>query len=148
MSTLTPDASDLGPVTGPMPVVELGDGQVHVSTRRGVVVVALDGGLDDAMAASVVPAVAGVVAGAEAVVLDLDRVTLLDRSALDAVCAVLEGLPRRVGRCLVASRLSGRLVLDRWGIPRRFTVFTSVADALQAREFIANGYGNGWALDS
>ena len=37
--------------------------------------------------------------------------------------------------------------LDRWDVPSRFVVFTSVADALQAREFAASGYGTGWALD-
>ena len=139
-------ASDLEAVTGPMPVVDLGDGHLHVSTRRGATIVEVDGGLDDDMVVTVVDALERVVAGAEAVVVDLDRATLLDRSALDTLCAVLERLPAHVGRCLVASRLSGRLVLERWRIPSRFVVFTSVADALQAREFIASGYGDGWSL--
>ena len=139
-------ASDLEAVTGPMPVVDVGDGHLHVSTRRGVTIVEVDGGLDDALATTVVDSLERVVAGSEAVVVDLDRATLLDRTALETLCAVLDRLPPDVGRCLVASRLSGRLVLERWRIPSRFVVFTSVPDALQAREFIASGYGDGWSL--
>lgn len=142
-----PGASDLEAVTGPMPVLDFDDGQLHVETRRGVTIVALDGGLDDTLAASVVPALIRTLAGVDAVVLDLDHVTLLDRTALEAICDVIDRLPRATARCLVAGRLSGRLVLDRWGIPERFALFTSVADALQAREFVASGYGNGWELD-
>ena len=140
-------ASDLEPVTGPLPVVDLDDGPVHLTTRRDVTIIALDGGLDDALAARVAETIAGIVADATAVVVDLDRVTLLDRSALDAVCAVLDSLPETTRRCLVAGRLSGRMVLERWGVPDRFALFHTVADALQAREFVANGYGTGWQLE-
>lgn len=133
------------PVTGPMPAVELQAGRLRVHARRDVTIVALDGGLDAAMAADVAPAMAGALAGAEAVVLDLDRVTLLDEVAfttlLDAFAAATDGCDR----CLVASRLSGRLVLERWGVGHRYGVFTSVADALQARAFRGDGYGPGWA---
>jgi anti-anti-sigma regulatory factor len=141
-----PGASDIEAVTGPMPVLDL-DGHLHVATRRGVTIVAVDGGLDDALARSLAPAIHTAAAGASAVILDLDRVTLLDRTALDVICDVVEGLPAVTARCVVAGRLSGRLVLERWGLPGRFTLFTSVADALQAREFDASGYGNGWDLD-
>lgn len=141
-------ASELEPVTGPMPVVDLGDGHLHVSTRRDVTIVALDGGLDDAMATCITRPLASVVAGAQAVVVDLDRVTLLDRTALDAVCRLLDEVSGSTERCLVAGRLSGRLVLERWGVPTRYAVFTSVADALQAREFVASGYGEGWRLSA
>ena len=154
MSTITdpaamatrPGASDIEKVTGPMPVLDL-EGHLHVATRRGVTIVAVDGGLDDALADSLAPALRAAVADAGAVVLDLDRVTLLDRSALEAICEIIESGPDGTPRCVVAGRLSGRLVLDRWGLPARFTLFSSVADALQAREFDASGYGNGWALD-
>jgi anti-anti-sigma regulatory factor len=141
-----PGASDIEAVTGPMPVLDL-DGHLHVASRRGVTIVAIDGGLDDALARSLVPAIRTAAAGASAVILDLDQVTLLDRTALDVICEVIEGLPAVTARCVVAGRLSGRLVLERWGLPGRFTLFTSVADALQAREFDASGYGNGWDLD-
>lgn len=149
MSTMAirPGASELEAVTGPMPVLDLDDAHLHVSTRRGVTIAAIDGGLDDTLAATVVPALRAALADARAVVLDLDHVTLLDRSALDAVCDVVDRLPASVARCLVAGRLSGRLVLERWGVPERFSLFTSVADALQAREFVASGYGHGWELD-
>ena len=143
---IRPGASDIEAVTGPMPVLDL-DGHLHVASRRGVTIVAVDGGLDDALARSLVPAIRRSVAGASAIVLDLDRVTLLDRSALESICAVIEELPAVTARCVVAGRLSGRLVLERWGLPDRFTLFTSVADALQAREFDASGYGTGWDLD-
>jgi anti-anti-sigma regulatory factor len=137
-------ASDIDPVTGPMPVVDIADGHLHVSARRDVTIVALDGGLDDALAAEVTPELASATAGAAAVALDLDRVTLLDRTALEAVCAVLDALPDDVDRCIVSGRLSGRLVLDRWDVGARFAIFSSIADALQARTFVASGYGNGW----
>lgn len=141
-------ASDLEPVTGPLPVVDLDDGHVHVTTRREVTIIALDGGLDDTLAAQVVDTLADLVSDATAVVVDLDRVTLLDRSALDAVCAVLEHLPESTRRCLVAGRLSSRMVLERWDVLDRFVLFHTVADALQAREFVANGYGTGWQLET
>jgi anti-anti-sigma regulatory factor len=141
-----PGASDLEAVTGPLPVVDLEDGHLHVTTRRDVTILSLDGGLDDQLAASIVAGIEAVLAGARAVIVELDHVTLLDRSALDTVLAVLDRLPPDVARCLVAGRLSGRLVLDRWGVPGRFVVFSSVADALQAREFVASGYGTGWRV--
>lgn len=139
-------ASELEPVTGPLPVVDLEDGHLHVTTRREVTIVSLDGGLDDGLAGTIRPTLRRVVETARAVVLDLDRVTLIDRSALDGVLAVLDGLPSEVSRCVVAGRMSGRLVLERWGVPQRLVVFHSVADALQAREFKSNGYGDGWQV--
>ena len=139
-------ASELEAVTGPLPVVDLQDGHLHVTTRRDVTIVSLDGGLDDALAATVLPALVDVVGAAAAVVAELDHVTILDRTALERVLDVLEALGPDVPRCLVAGRLSGRLVLERWGVPTRFVVFRSVADALQAREFRSNGYGAGWQV--
>lgn len=130
--------------TGPVPIVALADGHLHLSTRRDVLLAAVDGGLDDDLAATVVPALAEAIDGAEAVVLDLDQATLLDRSAVEALCDVLSNAADAES-CVVAARLSGRLVLERWGLPRDVAVFTSVADALQARTFIESGYGSGWA---
>ena len=138
-------ATDVDDPTGPMPAVALADGHVHVSVRRGVTIVALDGGLDDVLASRVVPVIVAAVRGAGAVVLDLDHVTLLDRSALTAVCDALAVVPGPHSCCIVAGRLSGRLVLDRWAVPSTFAVFNSVADALQARTFVESGYGHGWS---
>jgi anti-anti-sigma regulatory factor len=132
------------PVTGPMPAVELQAGRLRVHVRRGVTIVALDGGLDAAMAAEVAAAMGGALAGAEAVVLDLDRVTLLDEAAFTSVVVAFAAATDGCDRCLVASRLSGRMVLERWGLGDRYCVFTSVADALQARAFRGEGYGAGW----
>ncbi len=138
-------AADLDPVTtGPMPAIDLLDGHLHVSERRGVTIVAIDGGLDDALAELVTPTIEAAIAGSEAVILDLDRVTLLDRTALERICAAINTAATTPSRCVVAARLSGRLVLDRWDVPESFAVFSSVADALQARTFIESGYGNGW----
>lgn len=142
-----PGASDTDVVTGPMPVVDLVGGHLHVSVRRGVTIVAVDGGLDDALAAVLAPAIDAAVGGSNAVVLDLDQVTLLDRSALDTVCAAIDG-ERDISRCIVAPRLSSRLVLERWDIPKTFAVFGSVPDALQARTFVESGYGDGWTAAS
>ena len=148
-----PDAARMGsrlgdgaddPVTGPMPAVELQSGRLRVHARRDVTIVALDGGLDRAMAAEVAPSLTGVLAGAEAVILDLDRVTLLDEAAFTTVVAAFADASTGPDRCIVASRLSGRMVLERWGVGRRYGVFTSVADALQARAFRGEGYGAGW----
>ena len=137
-------ATETDAVTGPMPVVDLADGHLHVSVRRGATIVQVDGGLDDALAAVIAPAIEAAVAGCKAVILDLDPATLLDRTALDAVCAAIDTEPG-VSRCVVAPRLSGRLVLDRWDVPDSFAVFGSVADALQARAFVESGYGDGWS---
>lgn len=139
-------ATHADPPTGPMPVLDLADGHVHVSVRRDVVIVQIDGGLDDLLAAHLAPAIESAVDGAVAVVLDLDQVTLLDRTGLETVCHALDGIDDVTDRCIVAGRLSGRLVLERWDVPERYAVFTSVPDALQARAFVESGYGNGWAL--
>ena len=145
MGTRTGAADDDPVITGPMPALDLLDGHLHISVRRGTTIVAIDGGLDDALAERVAPAIAGAIVESDAVILDLDRVTLLDRTALERICALIDAAPLAPSRCVVAARLSGRLVLDRWNVPESFAVFTSVADALQARTFIESGYGNGWS---
>jgi anti-anti-sigma regulatory factor len=132
------------PVTGPMPAIELRDGHVRVHVRRDVTIVTLDGGLDDALADAVCPVLGGVLAGAGAVVLDLDQVTLLGEGPCQRLLQAFEAATAGLDRCVVASRLSGRMVLERWGVTAHHGVFTSVADALQARAFLANGYGAGW----
>jgi len=132
------------PDTGSLPAIELHDGRVRVRVAKGVVVVALDGGLDHALVDEVAPALPGAVAGTDAVVLDLDQVTLLDEAAFARLAAAFSAATHGIDRCVVASRLSGRMVLERWGATARYGVFTSVADALQARAFHGEGYGQGW----
>jgi len=132
------------PDTGSLPAIELHDGRLRVRVEKDVTVVALDGGLDAEMADDVVPALPGVCAGVDAAVLDVDQVTLLDEGAFGQVAEAFATATAGVDRCIVASRLSGRLVLERWGMTSRFGVFTSVADALQARAFRGDGYGSGW----
>lgn len=134
-------ASETGPITGPMPVLDLADGHLHVSMRRDVTVVSIDGGLDIALADQLAPLVHDATEAADAVVLDLDQATILEQ---DAVLALCRSLPAEVPRCIVAGRLSGRLMLERWGVDEDFVVFMSVADALQARSFLHSGYGTGW----
>lgn len=138
-------ATDDVAVTGPLPVLDLADGHLHVSLRRDVTIVEIDGGLDDALAAELAPLVATALQDAEAVVLDLDQTTLLDRTALEAVLAPILDAADAIDRCIVSGRLSGRLVLERWEILDEFVVFSSIADALQARAFVESGYGTGWA---
>jgi len=138
-------ATDDALVTGPLPVLDLADGHLHVSLRRDVTIVEIDGGLDDALAAELAPLVATALQEAEAVVLDLDQTTLLDRTALEAVVAPLVDSAHEIDRCIVSGRLSGRLVLERWDILDEFVVFSSIPDALQARAFVESGYGTGWA---
>lgn len=141
-------ALDDSPVTGPLPMIDLAEGHLHVTTRRDVTIVAIDGALDDALAAELAPEVARTVRGAHAVVLDLDHATLLERSALERVCEPVLDAPDGPECCLVESRLSGRMVLERWGFVSRCVVFASVADALQARAFQDSGYGTGWSSAS
>ena len=143
MSITEQHSADDTVVTGPLPVLDLADGHLHVTTRRDVTLVEVDGGLDDALADELVPLLGAAVDDAGAVALDLDHATLLDQSALDALCGLILDLD--VDRCIVAGRLSGRLVLERWGVLERFVVFSSVADALQARAFLESGYGTGWS---
>jgi anti-anti-sigma regulatory factor len=139
-----PGAGADDPVTGPMPAVELEGGRVRVHLHRDVTIVTLDGGLDADLVRTVAPTLPGALAGADAVVLDLDQVTLLDEGAFSQLAAAFDEATDGVERCIVASRLSGRMVLERWGATEDYGVFTSVADALQARTFLANGYGTGW----
>lgn len=132
------------PVTGQMPVLELHEGRVRVQVQRGVTVVSLDGGLDDRFVDEVGPALDGAVVGADAVVLDVDQVTLLDEGAFARLTRAFDAATSGTERCIVASRLSGRMVLERWGVTARYGLFTSVPDALQARAFLGEGYGEGW----
>ncbi len=137
-------ADDDAMVTGPMPVLDLAGGHLHVSIRRDVTLIEVDGGLDDDLAADLAPSVESAMYEAKAVIIDLDRTILLDRTALDAVCAPVIEAKDSCDRCIVSGRLSGRLVLDRWEVPDNFVIFSSVPDALQARAFIESGYGTGW----
>lgn len=132
------------PDSGPLPAFQLHDGRVRVHDHRGVTVVALDGGLDRVLAEEVAPTLDGLLAGTVAVVLDLDQVALLDQDAFEHLLVAFEASTADAVCCIVASRLSGRMVLERWGVVERHGVFTSVADALQARTFEAAGYGQGW----
>ena len=132
------------PVTGQMPALALHDGRVQVHAERDVTIVTLDGGLDEDFAREVEPTIARSLAGAEAVVLDVDQVTLLDQAGFDILADSFRAATAGVDCCIVASRLTGRMVLERWGVTENHAVFTSVADALQARAFASNGYGEGW----
>lgn len=131
-------------VTGPLPITDLVEGHLHVTERRGVVIASLDGGLESGLAERVTPELQRVVSDAAAVILDIDRATLLDRSALDTVLDAVDAAPEHAPRCLIAGRLSGRMVLDRWMVTGRYAIFSSIPDALQARAFADSGYGNGW----
>lgn len=137
-------ATDDAVITGPLPALDLAEGHLHISVRRGVTIVEVDGGLDDDLAEIVAPLIESTLADGDAVILDLDQTTLLDRTALEAVCEPLHAARAAVESCIVSGRLSARLVLERWDIPTRFVVFSSVPDALQARAFIESGYGTGW----
>lgn len=139
-----PGASAHDPVTGPMPALAMHDGRMQVHARRDVLIVTLDGGLDEAFAREVAPTIPGALAGAEAVVLDVDQVALLDQTGFGILAQAFAAATAGIECCIVASRLSGRMVLERWGVTEHHAVFTSVADALQARAFAANGYGDGW----
>lgn len=132
-------------VTGPLPIADLVEGHLHVSERRDVVIASIDGALELTLARRVTPELHRVVADADAIILDIDHATLLDRAALDLMLDTLDSAPASAPRCVIAGRLSGRMVLDRWSVSGRYAVFSSVADALQARTFAASGYGNGWA---
>jgi anti-anti-sigma regulatory factor len=132
------------PVTGPMPAVDFHDGRLRIHLDKDVTIITLDGGLDGEFAGQVVPTITRSMADASAVVLDVDQVTLLDQDGFEILARALNRAIEGRPCCIVASRLSGRMVLERWGVTRRHAVFTSVADALQARAFEANGYGEGW----
>lgn len=140
-------ASAREPPTGPLPIVDLAEGHLHVTRRRNVMIASIDGGLDDDLAASLVPTLTELAGSAEAVVLEVDQTTLLGREAFDRVISAISQKLGDDSCCLVAGRLSGRMVLDRWGIGSRFAVFATLADALQAREFAKSGYGTGWSVN-
>lgn len=143
VGTRAGDAAD-DPVTGPMPAIDLLDGRLHVHVDKGVTIATLDGGLDVAFATEVAPSLSRAVADAQAVVLDLDQVALLEHEGFEVLVSAFGSATSGHDRCVVASRLSGRMVLERWGVTSSYAVFTSTADALQARAFLANGYGEGW----
>lgn len=132
------------PVTGPLPALVLHEGRMQVHVQRDVTIVTLDGGLDEALARELAPTVADALTGAAAVVLDVDQVALLDQAGFDVLAEAFGQATSGLDCCIVASRLSGRMVLERWGVTEHHAVFTSVADALQARAYAAYGYGDGW----
>jgi anti-anti-sigma regulatory factor len=143
-----PGAGADDPVTGPMPAVALHDGRMQVHVHRDVTIVTLDGGLDEAFAREIAPTIQDALAGVEAAILDVDQVTLLEQGGFDVLAEAFGQATAGLDCCIVASRLSGRMVLERWGVTEHHAVFTSVADALQARAFRANGYGEGWQPES
>lgn len=120
------------------------DRHLEVSSDGRVAIVTLAGELDDVLATLLIPALTVAARRCDAIVLDLDRVTLLEHSALAMVCQVIDVLPHEDSCCIVAGRPSVRLKLSRWGPPSSFATFTSVGDALQARRFAEHGYGPGW----
>jgi anti-anti-sigma regulatory factor len=148
LASSRPGAGAHDPVTGPLPALALHDGRMQVHAHRDVLIVTLDGGLDEAFAREVAPTIPGALAGADAVVLDVDQVTLLDQAGFDILAEAFREATAGIDCCIVASRLSGRMVLERWGVTQDHAVFTSVADALQARAFLASGYGYGWQPES
>jgi anti-anti-sigma regulatory factor len=97
----------------------------------------------------VVDAVAALAAGADATVLDLSEVTLIEPGGVTAlVGALVAAAGDPAACCIVARRASGRRLLRQWGLDRVVCLFGSVGDALQARVHALDGYGLGWSLTS
>lgn len=136
-------AADDPLTTGPQPAVSLLDGRLRVHDDHGVLVLALDGGLDRPLVESVVDAMSPLLADVDAVILDLADVALLDEECTRTLIETFRAATVDAERCLVTSRFSGRMVLERCG-GHDLAMFSSAGDALQARTYAAEGYGPGW----
>lgn len=132
------------PVTGPMPAISLAGGHLWVHDHDDVTILAVDGGLDAELTDEIGDAFLTTLLSSTCLIIDLDDATLLNPSGVNALLD-LAATHGKQSICLVAGRLSSRLVLERWGVTSRVALFGSTADALQARTFSDCGYGNGWA---
>lgn len=121
------------------------DGHLRAWRHAGAVVASIDGALDRSLAELLESPLRSIVVGASHVIIDVDRAVLADKVGVaTAVTAVRDAGDDSTELCLVASRMSSRLLLARWGIDTSVPVFTSVADALQALTFQLAGFGDGW----
>ena len=118
-------------------------GRSRVSVRRtdGVAVVRPVGLLDR----SLVDRVRKVALDVDRpVIIDLDDCVVDDADALEriAVDPQLSALPEL---CLVTRSATAHALLTRVGVDHRHPLFKRVDDALLARAFARDGYGDGWA---
>lgn len=126
-----------GPSTAPSP-------DICVDERHGVVMVTPVGALRDPLPMAVVERIEAVTAG-RPVIVDLSQVILVSASAATGLVAWVIAATQESGQCcLVCPRTTAKALLGRWHVARCLAVFTSVGDALQARRFRDEGYGDGW----
>lgn len=111
-----------------------------VDTVRGVSVIRPQGALDQTVAEQVRAALRD---AAGPVAIDLDECTLIDPDSLERMVVDADG-PPEAEVSIVCRRLTCRQLLGRAGIADRVAVFVRLGDALQARVFEADGYGDGW----
>ncbi len=78
-------------------------------------------------------------------VVDLTAAVLTNRDTAVGLAAVVAATASPGDYCFVSGRATGRQLLRTWGIARCGAVFASVQDALQARRFLNDNYGDGWA---
>lgn len=81
------------------------------------------------------------------VIIDLSDGILVSQQPMEAALAIAGGATGDSDAvCVICSRVSGLMLLRRWGIARTTAVFTTVHDALQAELLRRDGFGNGWAV--
>lgn len=113
--------------------------------RDGVVVVTPVGALRDPLPVGLVERLEAVTAG-RPVIIDMSQVILVSAAAVTGLVAwVIAATQERGQCCLVCPRATAQALLGWWHVARCLAVFRSVGDALQARRFGEEGYGDGWA---
>lgn len=132
----TPDHDERGPGN---PVHPAHHSRIAFRREHGVIVLRPVGALDRRLTERLRRAVLD---ARRPVIVDLDtcevEASVLDRIAVDPKLFSVPEL------CLVARSPGCRDLLVLAGLDRRFALFATIDDALQARAFAREGYGPGW----
>lgn len=110
----------------------------------GVAVISPQGALDHVLPADFVSSLE-TAASSGPMIVDLTAAVLTNRDTAVGLAAVIAATAAPGEYCFVSARATGRQLLRTWGVARCGAVFGSVQDALQARQFLNDSYGDGWA---
>jgi hypothetical protein len=115
-----------------------------VEQRQGVMIATPVGMLHDPLPTGLVDQLEALVARAP-VIVDLSQITLVSPAPVMGLAAWLVGASHHPDRCcLVCPRATAQALLRKWHITHCLATFGSIGDALQARRFHEEGYGEGW----
>lgn len=114
-----------------------------VMERDGVMIVTPLGTLRDPLPATLVDQVEA--SARRPVIVDLSQITLVSAVPVMGLAGWVLGASHEPDQCcVVCPRPTARALLQRWHVTRCLAIFGSVGDALQARRFADEGFGQGW----